>query len=302
MLASAQPRGRDRAPKPYRATVARRARRSLVVALIVAMRRLVRRSLRVDARPAAPRRPLSRRPGASADIATGEVEFRRGPSRLRRAPADAEARLLRAAAVGEDEQPARAARRGRQAQPRPADDARHPRRPHAVLRSAADLLPRVGLLVPDQGLHRAGSAGARGDAQGRARRRRRRRVRRRLAARISARPTGSRGRTSIANLAGARASTQVPVVVQYNKRDLPEAVAARRGRSVRRCPSARSTRPAPRRGRASSRRSSSCVGRAWDCLDADLQASRAGSGSTRPRSGSALAEHVGVTEPGKITG
>ena len=42
----------------------------------------------------------------------------------------------------EDEQPARAPRQGRQAQSRPADDARHARRPHAVLRPAADLLPR----------------------------------------------------------------------------------------------------------------------------------------------------------------
>ncbi len=93
---------------------------------------------------------------------------------------------------------------------------------------------------------------------------------------------------------------QVPVVVQYNKRDLPEAI-----------PLADVDRfddPARAIHEASAKSGAGVVetffelvGRAWEGLDANLKLSeRLGLDSATFRS--ALAEHVGVTEPGKIPG
>jgi mutual gliding-motility protein MglA len=93
---------------------------------------------------------------------------------------------------------------------------------------------------------------------------------------------------------------QVPVIVQYNKRDLPEAVAL--------ADVDRFDDPARAIHEASAKRGSGVVetffdlvGRAWDVLDADGRLSqRLGIDSATFRS--ALADHVGVTEPGKIPG
>jgi len=93
---------------------------------------------------------------------------------------------------------------------------------------------------------------------------------------------------------------QVPVIVQYNKRDLPEAVPLE---DVDRFDD-----PARAIHEASAKRGSGVVetffelvGRAWEVLDADGRLSqRLGLDSATFRS--ALAEHVGVTEPGKIPG
>lgn len=93
---------------------------------------------------------------------------------------------------------------------------------------------------------------------------------------------------------------RAPVIVQYNKRDLPEAV-----------PLADVDRfddPARVIHEASAKRGAGVVetffelvGRAWELLDVDLKLSqRLGLDSATFRS--ALAEHVGVAEPGKITG
>ena len=93
---------------------------------------------------------------------------------------------------------------------------------------------------------------------------------------------------------------QVPVIVQYNKRDLPEAV-----------PLAEVDRfddPARVIHEASAKRGVGVVetffelvGCAWESLDANLKLSeRLGLDAATFRS--ALAEHVGVAEPGKIPG
>jgi len=93
---------------------------------------------------------------------------------------------------------------------------------------------------------------------------------------------------------------QVPVVVQYNKRDLPEAVpiadADRFGDPDRVVHEA-----CARGGAGVVETFFDLVGRAWDLLDVDRRVSeRLGIDSAMFQS--ALAEHIGVTEPGKITG
>jgi mutual gliding-motility protein MglA len=91
-----------------------------------------------------------------------------------------------------------------------------------------------------------------------------------------------------------------PVVVQYNKRDLPDAVPLaevdRFGDPARTIHEA----CAPS-GVGVVETFFDLVGRAWDALDVDRRVSeRLGIDSATFRS--ALAEHVGVVEPGKITG
>jgi mutual gliding-motility protein MglA len=93
---------------------------------------------------------------------------------------------------------------------------------------------------------------------------------------------------------------QVPVILQYNKRDLPEAVPLaevdRFGDPARTIHEA-----CARTGVGVVETFFDLVGRAWDLLDADRRVSeRLGIDSATFQS--ALAEHVGVTEPGKITG
>jgi mutual gliding-motility protein MglA len=93
---------------------------------------------------------------------------------------------------------------------------------------------------------------------------------------------------------------QVPVVVQYNKRDLPEAVPLadvdRFGEPERVVHEA-----CARGGAGVVETFFDLVGRAWDLLDVDRRVSeRLGIDSATFQS--ALAEHIGVTEPGKITG
>jgi hypothetical protein len=92
----------------------------------------------------------------------------------------------------------------------------------------------------------------------------------------------------------------VPVVVQYNKRDLPEAVALadcdRFGDPARAVHEA-----CARRGAGVVETFFELVGRAWDALDTDRRLSdRFGIDAATFRS--ALAEHVGVAEPGKLPG
>jgi GTPase SAR1 family protein len=92
----------------------------------------------------------------------------------------------------------------------------------------------------------------------------------------------------------------VPIVVQYNKRDLPEAVAMadvdRFGEPERVVHEA-----CARGGAGVVETFFDLVGRAWDLLDVDRRVSeRLGIDSAMFQS--ALAEHIGVTEPGKITG
>jgi mutual gliding-motility protein MglA len=91
----------------------------------------------------------------------------------------------------------------------------------------------------------------------------------------------------------------VPVVVQYNKRDLPEAVplaeVERFGDPARVVHAA-----CARTGGGVVETFFDLVGRAWDHLDADRRLSdRFGIDSATFQS--ALSEHVGVIEPGKIT-
>ena len=91
----------------------------------------------------------------------------------------------------------------------------------------------------------------------------------------------------------------VPVVVQYNKRDLPEAMALaevdRFGDPVRAVHEA-----CARRGTGVVDTFFELVGRAWDALDADRRLSeRFGIDTATFRR--ALADHVGVAEPGKLT-
>ena len=85
------------------------------------------------------------------------------------------------------------------------------------------------LLGQDQALHRARPGDAQVHAQGRARGRRRGRLHRRFAARV-----GERQRLLVARHGGeparrtASTSTQIPKVVQFNKRDLPDVKPLRR--------------------------------------------------------------------------
>lgn len=92
----------------------------------------------------------------------------------------------------------------------------------------------------------------------------------------------------------------VPVVVQYNKRDLPAAVPLaevdRFGDPQRAVHEA-----CAKRGTGVVETFFELVGRAWDALDTDRRLSeRFGIDSATFRS--ALAEHVGVVEPGKLSG
>ncbi|MGN6104579.1 MAG: GTP-binding protein [Kofleriaceae bacterium] len=91
---------------------------------------------------------------------------------------------------------------------------------------------------------------------------------------------------------------QVPVVVQYNKRDLPDAVSIaevdRFGDPARRIEEA-----SARSGEGVVPTFFELVGSAWDSLDRDLRLTeRLGIDSAAFRR--ALAEHVGVAEPGRI--
>jgi GTPase SAR1 family protein len=93
---------------------------------------------------------------------------------------------------------------------------------------------------------------------------------------------------------------QVPVVVQYNKRDLPEAIPMadvdRFGEPERTVHEA-----CARGGAGVVETFFDLVGRAWDLLDVDRRVSqRLGIDSATFQS--ALAEHIGVTEPGKVHG
>ena len=98
----------------------------------------------------------------------------------------------------------------------------------------------------------------------------------------------------------ALALDQVPVIVQYNKRDLPDAVPLA---GVERFgdPGRVIHEASAKRGVGVVETFFALVGRAWDRLDTDRRLSeRLGIDSAVFQS--ALAEHVGVTEPGKITG
>jgi signal recognition particle receptor subunit beta len=91
-----------------------------------------------------------------------------------------------------------------------------------------------------------------------------------------------------------------PVVLQYNKRDLPEAVPLaevdRFGDPARIVHEA-----CAKQGGGVVETFFALVGRAWDTLDADRRLSeRFGIDSATFRS--ALADHVGVAEPGKLSG
>ena len=91
---------------------------------------------------------------------------------------------------------------------------------------------------------------------------------------------------------------QAPIVVQYNKRDLPEAMALadidRFGDPERPVLEA-----CAKLGRGVVETFFELVGRAWDALDADRRLSeRFGIDTATFRS--ALSEHVGVAEPGKL--
>jgi mutual gliding-motility protein MglA len=102
-----------------------------------------------------------------------------------------------------------------------------------------------------------------------------------------------------ANL-GALGAGQVPVVVQYNKRDLPDAVGLtavdRFGDPARLIHAASAAS-----GAGVVETFFDLVGCAWRALDADLRiADRLGIDAAAFRG--ALAEHVGVAEPGKFAG
>jgi mutual gliding-motility protein MglA len=91
---------------------------------------------------------------------------------------------------------------------------------------------------------------------------------------------------------------QVPVIVQYNKRDLPDAVALteldRFGDPERRIHEA-----SAKLGQGVVETFFDLVGRAWEFLDADRRLSdRFGIDAATFRD--TLADHVGVTEPGKL--
>jgi signal recognition particle receptor subunit beta len=91
-----------------------------------------------------------------------------------------------------------------------------------------------------------------------------------------------------------------PVVLQYNKRDLPEAVAL--ADAERFDDPARAIHEAcARRGTGVVETFFELVGRAWDSLDADRRLSERFGIDTATFRG-ALAEHVGVAEPGKLPG
>jgi mutual gliding-motility protein MglA len=103
----------------------------------------------------------------------------------------------------------------------------------------------------------------------------------------------------MANLKGLGLD-QVPVIVQYNKRDLPDAVPLL---EVDRFddPERRIFEACAKHGAGVVETFFALVGRAWEFLDADRRLSER-LGIDAAAFQSALAEHVGVAEPGKITG
>jgi signal recognition particle receptor subunit beta len=106
-------------------------------------------------------------------------------------------------------------------------------------------------------------------------------------------------RNLVANLA-ALGLERLPIVVQYNKRDLPDAVPLeevdRFGDPARPIESA-----CAKRGEGVVSTFFELVGRAWDRLDRDIQISRK-LGIDPATFRAALAEHVGVPEPDRIRG
>ena len=91
---------------------------------------------------------------------------------------------------------------------------------------------------------------------------------------------------------------QVPVLVQYNKRDLPDAVPLA---AIDRFGAAAIHEASAKRGVGVVETFFALVGRAWEYLDAERRLSdRLGIDAGGFQS--ALADHVGVPEPGKITG
>ena len=110
----------------------------------------------------------------------------------------------------------------------------------------------------------------------------------------SARRTARRGRTS-SRTSHALALDAIPVVVQYNKRDLPGCGAARRARPVRRSAAADRSRRAAKAGDGVVPTFFALVAAAWDYFDKDLQlATKLGIDSQAFRG--SLAEHVGVAD------
>lgn len=102
----------------------------------------------------------------------------------------------------------------------------------------------------------------------------------------------------VANL-DALGLSRVPIVVQYNKRDLPDAVplasAERFGHS------AEVLEACAKQGQGVVETFFELVGRSWDFLERDLKlADKLGIDSASFRR--ALADHVGVAEPGRIPG
>lgn len=103
-------------------------------------------------------------------------------------------------------------------------------------------------------------------------------------------------RNLVANLA-ALGLERLPIVVQYNKRDLPDAVPLEE--VDRFGDPARPIEPAcAKRGEGVVSTFFELVGRAWDRLDRDIQLSRK-LGIDPATFRAALAEHVGVPEPGR---
>ena len=112
---------------------------------------------------------------------------------------------------------------------------------------------------------------------------------------------GEANRQSWTNLEGnlkALSLDAVPVVVQYNKRDLPDAIPLA---GLDRFGAAAIHEASAKRGIGVVETFFALVGCAWAVLDAERQLSdRLGIDAAGFQS--ALADHVGVPEPGKITG
>ncbi|MEO8699544.1 MAG: GTPase domain-containing protein [Kofleriaceae bacterium] len=101
----------------------------------------------------------------------------------------------------------------------------------------------------------------------------------------------------VTNLA-ALGSAEVPVVIQYNKRDLPDAIALADAERFGDMPVIEAS---AKQGVGVVETFFELVGRTWDFLDKDLRlAEKLGIDSAAFRA--ALAEHVGVTGPGRIPG
>lgn len=102
-----------------------------------------------------------------------------------------------------------------------------------------------------------------------------------------------------ANLA-ALGLERLPIVVQYNKRDLPDAVPL--AEADRFGDPARSLEPAcAKRGEGVVATFFQLVAHAWEALDRNLQLARK-SGIDAAAFRAALAEHVGVAEPDRLPG